>query len=145
MNFSRFCAQEWKNLISIKIQMFAFKVKVKEIIWCSIRGVKRTLDRIYMRRHTKLRGVGRKTFKFNQVVFFFCLGIFQIEGGGCPMQCSKKGCFFWGFFHSQPGKSKFNRICFNKIKPTTFLPHDCNQPTDQPGNIEPSAILNVRN
>ena len=37
-----------------------------------------------MRRHTELGGVGRQTFKFNQAVFFFCLGIFQIEGGGWP-------------------------------------------------------------
>ena len=37
-----------------------------------------------MRRHTELGGVGRQTFKFNQAVIFFCLDIFQIEGGGWP-------------------------------------------------------------
>ena len=46
-----------------------------------------------MRRHTELGGIGRQTFKFNQAVFFFCLGIFQIEGGGWPMQCPKKAVF----------------------------------------------------
>ena len=50
-----------------------------------------------MRRHTELGGVGRQTFKFNQDVFFFCVGIFQIEGGGWPMRCPKKGVFL-GFF-----------------------------------------------
>jgi len=73
-----------------------------------------------MRRHNELGGVGRQTFKFNQAVFFFCFGIFQIEGGGWPLQCPKKGVFFWDFFHSQPRKSKFNR------------------------NIKRSAILKVR-
>ena len=96
-----------------------------------------------MRRHTELGGVGRQTFKLNQAVFFFCLGIFQIEGGGWPMQCPKKGVFL-GFFSLTAKKVKISMGFVNKIKPTTSLPPDCNQPTDQPGNIKRSAILKVR-
>ena len=81
---------------------------------CSIRGVKRTLDRIYMRRHTELGGVGRQTFKFNQAVFFFCLGIFQIEGGGWPMQCPKKGVFL-GFFSLTAKKVKIQWDLLTKL------------------------------
>ena len=86
-----------------------------------------------MRRHTELGGVGRQTFKFNQAVFFFCLGIFQIEGVGWPLQCPKKGVFFGIFFtHSQESQNSMGFV--NKIRPTImciFLMIVSNPPTNR--------------
>ena len=84
-----------------------------------------------MRRHTELGGVGRQTFKFNQVVFFFCLGIFQIEGGGCPMQCSKR-VFFGDFFtHSQESQNSIEFVLTKLNQQHFFLTIVTNPPTNR--------------